>query len=139
MARLKEHYREKVVPGLVEKFGYSSVMAVRGIEKITLNMGIGEAIGDKKILDNAVALAAGMTTNGYLLTGEMLETLAGFAESAATGARALVITGTGKVFSAGADLDEAIRFASRAAALSVTRHGAQSSLPSLAEVEAWRP
>ena len=54
MARLKEHYREKVVPGLVEKFGYSSVMAVPRIEKITLNMGVGEAVGDKKILQNAV-------------------------------------------------------------------------------------
>ncbi|MGD1990194.1 MAG: 50S ribosomal protein L5 [Chromatiales bacterium] len=54
MARLKEHYRENVVPGLVEKFGYSSVMAVPRIEKITLNMGVGEAVGDKKILQNAV-------------------------------------------------------------------------------------
>ena len=47
MARLKEPYREKIVPGLVEKFGYSSVMAVPRIEKITLNMGVGEAVGDK--------------------------------------------------------------------------------------------
>ena len=54
MARLKEHYREKVVPGLVEKFGYSSVMAVPRIEKITLNMGVGEAVGDKKVMDRAV-------------------------------------------------------------------------------------
>ena len=54
MARLKQHYREKIVPGLVEKFGYSSVMAVPRIEKITLNMGVGEAVGDKKILQNAM-------------------------------------------------------------------------------------
>lgn len=55
MARLHNHYRETVVPALVEKFGYSSVMAVPRIEKITLNMGVGEALGDKKILQNAKA------------------------------------------------------------------------------------
>jgi large subunit ribosomal protein L5 len=55
MARLQTHYREKIVPGLVEKFGYKSVMEVPRITKITLNMGVGEATGDKKILDNAVA------------------------------------------------------------------------------------
>ncbi|OOY43130.1 50S ribosomal protein L5, partial [Solemya velum gill symbiont] len=55
MARLKNHYREAVVPQLMEKFQYSSVMAVPRIEKITLNMGVGEALGDKKILQNAKA------------------------------------------------------------------------------------
>jgi large subunit ribosomal protein L5 len=53
MARLKNHYRETIVPQLMEKFQYSSVMAVPRIEKITLNMGVGEALGDKKILQNA--------------------------------------------------------------------------------------
>jgi large subunit ribosomal protein L5 len=53
MARLKNHYREAIVPQLMEKFQYSSVMAVPRIEKITLNMGVGEALGDKKILQNA--------------------------------------------------------------------------------------
>ena len=47
-------YRETVVPALMEKFGYASVMQVPRVEKITLNMGVGEAVGDKKILENAV-------------------------------------------------------------------------------------
>jgi large subunit ribosomal protein L5 len=54
MARLQEHYRSTVVPDLVKKFGYKSVMEVPRIRKITLNMGVGEAVGDKKIMDNAV-------------------------------------------------------------------------------------
>jgi large subunit ribosomal protein L5 len=55
MARLHEHYREKVVPELTKKFGYKSAMEVPRITKITVNMGVGEATADKKILDNAVA------------------------------------------------------------------------------------
>ena len=54
-ARLAAHYREKVVPELVTKFGYKTAMQVPRIRKITLNMGVGEAVGDKKTLDNAVA------------------------------------------------------------------------------------
>jgi large subunit ribosomal protein L5 len=54
MARLQEFYKETVAPGLREKFGYKSVMEVPRISKITLNMGVGEAVGDKKILENAV-------------------------------------------------------------------------------------
>jgi large subunit ribosomal protein L5 len=54
MARLKAYYKETVVPALVEQFGYKSVMQVPRIEKITLNMGVGEAVGDKKILEHAV-------------------------------------------------------------------------------------
>ena len=54
-ARLSRHYREKVVPELVQKFGYKSVMEVPRISKITLNMGVGKSTQDKKILDNAVA------------------------------------------------------------------------------------
>jgi len=54
MARLQEFYREKVVGDLKEKFGYSSVMEVPRITKITLNMGVGEAISDKKVIDHAV-------------------------------------------------------------------------------------
>ncbi|MGE5823940.1 MAG: 50S ribosomal protein L5 [Bacteroidota bacterium] len=49
------YYRETIVPDLTKKFGYKSVMQVPRIEKITVNMGVGEATGDKKILDNAVA------------------------------------------------------------------------------------
>jgi len=52
-ARLHAFYRDKVVPELTAKFGYKSVMQVPRIRKITLNMGVGEAVGDKKILDNA--------------------------------------------------------------------------------------
>jgi large subunit ribosomal protein L5 len=54
-ARLALHYREKVVPELMQKFGYKTVMQVPRIRKITLNMGVGESTSDKKMLDNAVA------------------------------------------------------------------------------------
>ncbi len=54
MARLQQVYREKVVPELMQKFGYTSVMQVPRIEKITLNMGVGEAVGDKKVMEFAV-------------------------------------------------------------------------------------
>jgi len=53
-ARLQTFYRERVVPDLMQKFGYRSVMQVPRLRKITINMGVGESIGDKKILDNAV-------------------------------------------------------------------------------------
>jgi large subunit ribosomal protein L5 len=53
MARLREIYRKEVVPALIKQFGYKSTMEVPRIEKIVLNMGVGEAIGDKKLLDNA--------------------------------------------------------------------------------------
>ena len=53
--RLAVHYREKVVPDLMQKFGYKTIMQVPRIRKITLNMGVGETTSDKKILDNAVA------------------------------------------------------------------------------------
>jgi large subunit ribosomal protein L5 len=55
MARLQEQYRETVVPALMEEFSFSSVMQVPKVSKITLNMGVGEALNDKKIMDNAVA------------------------------------------------------------------------------------
>lgn len=55
MARFQEFYREAVVPKLVEQFGYKSVMEVPRIKKITLNMGVGEAVADKKVMDHAVA------------------------------------------------------------------------------------
>jgi large subunit ribosomal protein L5 len=54
MARLHGFYKEKVIPDLMTKFGYKSVMQVPRIEKITLNMGVGEATADKKIMDHAV-------------------------------------------------------------------------------------
>ena len=55
MARLKEIYNKEIVPALLKQFGYKSTMQVPRIEKIVLNMGVGEAIADKKILENAVA------------------------------------------------------------------------------------
>ena len=54
-ARLAVHYKQKVVPELMEKFGYKTVMQVPRIRQITLNMGVGETTTDKKVLDNAVA------------------------------------------------------------------------------------
>ena len=54
MARLQEYYRNTVVKQLMEQFGYKSVMEVPRIHKITLNMGVGEAVADKKVMDNAV-------------------------------------------------------------------------------------
>lgn len=55
MARLKQFYRDTVVKQLTEQFGYKSVMEVPRIEKIVLNMGVGEAVADKKIMENALA------------------------------------------------------------------------------------
>jgi large subunit ribosomal protein L5 len=53
MARLQAHYKEKVVPELVKKFGYKSIMEVPRITKITLNMGVAEAAADKKVMEAA--------------------------------------------------------------------------------------
>jgi len=55
MARLREFYIETVVPALMSQFGYKSVMEVPRIEKITLNMGVGEAVADKKVMEHAVS------------------------------------------------------------------------------------
>ena len=55
MARLKQYYNDEVVKALKAQFGYTSVMQVPRIEKITLNMGVGEAVADKKVMENAVA------------------------------------------------------------------------------------
>ena len=54
MVRLQEHYKNKVVPQLTEQFGYKSPMEVPKITKITLNMGLGEAVADKKVIEHAV-------------------------------------------------------------------------------------
>lgn len=55
MARLREFYKDTVVPELIKQFGYKSVMEVPRIEKITLNMGVGEAVADKKVMEHAVS------------------------------------------------------------------------------------
>jgi large subunit ribosomal protein L5 len=54
MSRLQTLYREKIANDLKDRFDYASIMQVPRITKITLNMGVGEAVGDKKVLDNAV-------------------------------------------------------------------------------------
>jgi large subunit ribosomal protein L5 len=54
-ARLAVQYRDKIVPDLMKKFGYKTVMQVPRIKKITINMGVGETVNDKKVLDHAVA------------------------------------------------------------------------------------
>lgn len=55
MARLQEDYKEKILPALMEQFGYTSVMQAPKITKITLNMGLGEAVADKKVIQAAVS------------------------------------------------------------------------------------
>lgn len=55
MSRFQNLYHETIVPELIKKFGYKTVMQVPRITKITLNMGVGEAVNDKKLVDNAVA------------------------------------------------------------------------------------
>ncbi len=52
-ARFQQQYRDQVVPALIEQFGFKSVMEVPRFTKVTLNMGVGEGVADKKILDNA--------------------------------------------------------------------------------------
>lgn len=55
MDRLKEKYTKEVMPAMMEKFGYKNVMQVPKVEKIVINMGVGEAVGNPKVLDSAVA------------------------------------------------------------------------------------
>jgi large subunit ribosomal protein L5 len=55
MARLQEYYRETVAKQLQEQFGYKNVMEIPRLSKISINMGVGEAVGDRKLIDNAVA------------------------------------------------------------------------------------
>jgi len=55
MARLATEYREKIAPAMMSEFSYKSAMQVPRIEKITLNIGLGEAVGDKKIMEHATS------------------------------------------------------------------------------------
>ena len=77
MAKLHDYYRDQVVNELKNKFGYKSVMQVPRIEKITLNMGVGEALTDKKFLDNAVADFAAISGQKPLVT-KARKSVAGF-------------------------------------------------------------
>ncbi len=54
MARLQQQYKDQIVPDLMGKFGFKSVMQVPRIAKVTLNMGVSEAVADKKVMDHAV-------------------------------------------------------------------------------------
>lgn len=77
MAKLHDYYKENVVNELKSKFGYKSVMQVPRIEKITLNMGVGEALADKKLLENAVADLAAISGQKPLIT-KARKSVAGF-------------------------------------------------------------
>ena len=77
MAKLHDYYRDQVVNELKNKFGYKSVMQVPRVEKITLNMGVGEALTDKKLLDNAVADLAAISGQKPLVT-KARKSVAGF-------------------------------------------------------------
>lgn len=53
--RLKKQYKEEIIPALTEKFGYKTIMRVPKLEKIVISQGLGDAVADKKIIDNAIA------------------------------------------------------------------------------------
>ncbi len=77
MAKLHEIYKDTVVPELFKQFGYTSVMQVPRIVKITLNMGVGEAVADKKVLENAVADLTAISGQKPLVT-KARKSVAGF-------------------------------------------------------------
>jgi large subunit ribosomal protein L5 len=77
MAKLHDYYKETVVSELAKQFGYKSVMQVPRIEKITLNMGVGEALADKKILENAANDMAAISGQKPLIT-KARKSVAGF-------------------------------------------------------------
>jgi len=74
---MKEIYRKDVMPALMKQFGYKSVMQVPRIEKIVLNMGVGEAIGDKKLLENAAGDMQKITGQKPVIT-KARKAIAGF-------------------------------------------------------------
>ena len=77
MAKLHDVYRQEVIKKLSEKFGYKTVMQVPRIEKITLNMGVGEAVDDKKVLENAVKDMTAISGQKPLIT-KVRKSVAGF-------------------------------------------------------------
>lgn len=68
MIRMKEKYSKEVVPAMLERFGYKNVMQVPKIEKVVVNMGVGEATGDAKVLDAAVSDLSQITGQKPLIT-----------------------------------------------------------------------
>lgn len=68
MARLQEYYRDTVLGQLTEKFGYENVMQVPRFDKVTVNMGVGEAVGDKKVIEKAIGDMAAITGQKPVVT-----------------------------------------------------------------------
>jgi large subunit ribosomal protein L5 len=68
MARLKEQYQEKVIPALMKEFNYGNIMEVPKLEKVVINMGLGEAIQNAKILDSAQSELAAITGQKPVVT-----------------------------------------------------------------------
>ena len=77
MARLKEHYEQNLMPALMERLGLKNPMEVPRITKITVNMGVGEAVADKKIVDNAVKDMEAITGQKAVVT-KARKSIAGF-------------------------------------------------------------
>ena len=77
MAKLHDLYKQEVIKALTEKFGYKTIMQVPRIEKITLNMGVGEAVADKKVLENAARDMAAIAGQKPLIT-RVRKSVAGF-------------------------------------------------------------
>ncbi|GEL07456.1 50S ribosomal protein L5 [Salisediminibacterium halotolerans] len=77
MNRLKEQYKQEITPAMKEKFNYSSVMEVPEIEKVVINMGVGEAVQNSKVLDKAVEELTQITGQKPLVT-KAKKSIAGF-------------------------------------------------------------
>lgn len=77
MAKLHDLYKQAVIKALTEKFGYKTIMQVPRIEKITLNMGVGEAVADKKVLENAARDMTAIAGQKPLIT-KVRKSVAGF-------------------------------------------------------------
>ena len=77
MAKLHDLYKQEVIKALTEKFGYNTIMQVPRIEKITLNMGVGEAVADKKVLENAARDMTAIAGQKPLIT-KVRKSVAGF-------------------------------------------------------------
>jgi len=77
MARLLEHYRNTLSPELLKQFGYKSAMQVPRVSKITLNMGVGEAVADKKVLESAMSDMAKIAGQKPIVT-RARKSIAGF-------------------------------------------------------------
>ena len=77
MAKLHDLYKQEVIEALTEKFGYKTIMQVPRIEKITLNMGVGEAVADKKVLENAARDMTAIAGQKPLIT-KVRKSVAGF-------------------------------------------------------------